>query len=434
MFLLDGTPFDGSILSEETTHYVVGKIKKGVTSFLSRSEFVTENSIKSLPSFNRDEIELGKLLGSGGFSHAYELKNISPSCVSSQKGETQQRIISSSSRANIIEHSKKRRRGGKAPYVIKHIKEKFLRDPWKFRHAGTDLIIEAHILASLSHPHIISIRGWASGAADCYNCRTNDGFFLILDRLEETLDQRIKKWGKLLKRYKEPFLQKLNPNISELLFAGRFQVVRDIASALQYLHSVGIIYRDLKPGNVGFDANGILKIFDFGLSRELTKQCQKQVDKVKGTIVKDGEQLYDLSGNLGTQRYMAPEVGCSQPYNQKADTYSLGIVMWECLSLEKPFSRHSKRLHRATVFEGNERPPIKDFWPYKIKALLQRSWSANICRRPNMETFSSILSQEIKALRSGSSFNTSCHRSFMNLQKRDSETSVLTVETTSMSA
>jgi len=436
-----------STLDIDETNYVVNKIKKGVNRFLSMSEFVTENSTKSLPSFDRNEIVLGKLLGSGGFSHAYELKQINKS----SREDNGKKIIPSSSRSNEIKNSKKRRRGGKAStlYVVKHIKKDFIRDPWRFRHAGTDLIIEAYVLASLSHPNIISIRGWGGADYDnsnYYNCGTSDGFFLILDRLEETLDKRIKKWGKQLKRYKEPLLQKINPNISELLFLGRFQVIRDIASALQYLHSNGIIYRDLKPENIGFDANGVLKIFDFGLSRELPtkkqqqyQECRDKNGKRKGSssiVSRDNEeeeeQLFELSGNLGTRRYMAPEVGRNRPYNQKADIYSLSLVLWECLSLKKPFASHSRSLHREMILEGNERPPIEDFWPCGIKSLLQCSWSVNIRIRPNTKTFHSIMNQEINNLRFAGSFNTSDdRRSFM--QKKDSERSVLTEETTTMS-
>jgi len=453
MFLAleEGTPFtttdseSSTTLDIEETNYVVNKIKKGVNRFLSMSEFVTENSTKSLASFNRNEIVLGKLLGSGGFSHAYELKQINKCPLREEEN--------GSARTHLIENSNKKRRRKVSPsYVVKHIKKDFIKDPWKFRNAGTDLIIEAHVLASLSHPNIISIRGWG-GAADSnnydsyyYNCGTNDGFFIILDRLEETLDKRIKKWGKQLKRYKEPLLQKINSNISELLFLGRFQVIRDIASALQYLHSNGIIYRDLKPENIGFDANGVLKIFDFGLSRELPtkkqqqhQECRDKNGKRKGSssiVSRDNEeeeeQLFELSGNLGTRRYMAPEVGRNRPYNQKADIYSLSLVLWECLSLKKPFASHSRSLHREMVLEGNERPPIEDFWPCGIKSLLQCSWSVNIRIRPNTKTFHSIMNQEINNLRFAGSFNTSDdRRSFM--QKKDSERSVLTEETTTMS-
>jgi len=421
------------ILSKAATKYVVKNIKRKVNRFLSMSEFIKESSIERLPSFDRDEIELGKLLGSGGFSEVYELKSILSSFANnSQESIQQHQILPLPNKSQLIEKSKKRQRGAK--YVVKHLKDKFVNDPKKFCYAGTDLIIEAHVLASLSHPHILSIRGWASSGAYSYNDGTNDGFFIILDHLEETLDQRIKKWSNQLKRYKGHLLQKINSNLPELLFAGRFQVIRDIASALQYLHSKGIIYRDLKPRNIGFDSNGTLKIFDFGLARELPKQNKTQGEKVDYNSLENGEELFEISNNIGTQRYMAPEVGCGQPYNEKADTYSLSLVMWECLSLGRPFAHYSKSYHREMVLEGGERPPLEYFWPYEIKILLQRSWSKDIWRRPNMRSFFSILNQEIIALKSDSSYDFWNRRSSMEFQKNDSDKSILTAETNSISS
>ena len=57
-----------------------------------------------------------------------------------------------------------------------------------------------------------------------------------------------------------------------------------------------IIYRDIKPNNIGFDVRGDLKLFDFGLSREL-----RDIDKTEGG-------MYKLTGCTGSRRYMAPEV------------------------------------------------------------------------------------------------------------------------------
>jgi serine/threonine protein kinase len=50
----------------------------------------------------------------------------------------------------------------------------------------------------------------------------------------------------------------------------RFKVAKDVASALEYLHGQNIVYRDLKPDNIGFNSEGELKMFDFGLAKRIT--------------------------------------------------------------------------------------------------------------------------------------------------------------------
>ena len=395
------------------------KINKGVNRFLVSSKFVTAKPVNELPQFSREEIVLGKLLGSGSFSDAYEVKFI---CPSPRKGLTKDE---EDSRGLLVEKSRKRYKS-KAPFfVVKHMKEKFLENPNKFRHAGTDLVVEAHFLASLSHPNILSIRGWTTGGASAYSNGQSDSFFLILDRLDETLDERIKQWSRQLKRYKQSILQKINPNMQELLFAGRLQVGRDIASAVSYLHANRIIYRDLKPGNIGFDSSGTVKIFDFGLAREIPN-----ASKAVSCDMEGGEELFDLSGKIGTQRYMAPEVGCNLPYNNKADVYSLSLVLWECLSLIRPFANHSNTIHRAMVLEGEERPALDNSWPYGVRALLQCSWDANIRARPTMRTFQVVLNREIEDLRV---CKTHKRQISLKLGRASSVRSVLTQEASGMS-
>ena len=190
-------------LPHDLAELVSRKINRGVNRFLSSSQFVTAKSLKTLPHFSRDEIILGKLLGSGGFSHVYELKSICPNPDKRTSAKLDD------ARASIVDLARSRCKG-KGPLVVKHMKEKFLDNPNKFRHAGIDLVIEAHFLASLSHPNILSIRGWTTHGAHAYANGLHCDFFLVLDRLEESLDDRIKQWCKQLKRYRTPILQKIN--------------------------------------------------------------------------------------------------------------------------------------------------------------------------------------------------------------------------------
>jgi serine/threonine protein kinase len=79
-----------------------------------------------------------------------------------------------------------------------------------------------------------------------------------------------------------------------------------MAKAIKYLHDSGIIYRDLKPDNIGFSQDGQLKLFDFGLAKRL-----EGVEKTRGGF-------YNLTGNTGSLRYMAPEVANDEPYDLTA--------------------------------------------------------------------------------------------------------------------
>ena len=77
---------------------------------------------------------------------------------------------------------------------------------------------------------------------------------------------------------------------------------------------------------IGLTLGGEVKIIDFGLAR------------VVDNASPDMDELYEMSGETGSLRYMAPEVASSKPYNQKADVYSFGMILWELVAYEKPFN------------------------------------------------------------------------------------------------
>ena len=157
-----------------------------------------------------------------------------------------------------------------------------------------------------------------------------------------------------------------------MTFQERLQTAHDIATAISYLHERNILYRDLKPGNCGYDADGTLKIFDFGLAVELPHSD-------------DPEQLYNLAGNTGTARYMAPEVIKNKPYNFKADVFSFTTLLWEILALKKPFAELSGQEVKEWVADFGNRPHISKQWPQAIRKLMKAGWSSDPEQRPTMK-------------------------------------------------
>ncbi|MBN2590295.1 MAG: protein kinase [Sedimentisphaerales bacterium] len=100
------------------------------------------------------------------------------------------------------------------------------------------------------------------------------------------------------------------------------RMVADIADALAYAHKNGIIHRDIKPSNLILESNGRIKLMDFGLAR-ITE-----------------EPSVTVTGSfLGTPRYMSPEQikGSKQEVDYATDIYSLGVTLYELLTLETPF-------------------------------------------------------------------------------------------------
>lgn len=94
-----------------------------------------------------------------------------------------------------------------------------------------------------------------------------------------------------------------------------------MAGALQVVHAVGVLHRDLKPGNIMLRADGSLAIIDFGLA----KQAELTVE-ITGT----GEIF-------GTPYYMSPEQGHGQELDVRSDLYSLGVIFYEMLTCKKPY-------------------------------------------------------------------------------------------------
>jgi serine/threonine protein kinase len=254
---------------------------------------------RELPSFERTELSFGPVLGVGGFCMVREFRKVTLRFQTTSESSDDKAAAKAA--AAVEQHddghydiSTAREqiassclRDGDARYAIKHVHS----DLSKLGHARgiIDLALEAKYLSVVLHPNIIKMRGWA--ACD----PLQDGFFLVLDRLYDTLEEGMEKWKKTKKEAKGSFFG-VRSNKEELreLMTDRLLVAYDLASAFRYLHKNKLVYRDTKPENIGFDVRGDVKLFDFGLVANLRPE------------LKDEEGMYKLTGRTGSFPYMAP--------------------------------------------------------------------------------------------------------------------------------
>lgn len=157
--------------------------------------------------------------------------------------------------------SKRCFRRGHARYAIKRL-DPNLSEVDRVR-GMIDMAIEAKFLKVLWHPNLVKMRGTSAGDL------LNKDSFIILDRLQETLDKRIKSWREEKKHCKGIFGFGGDKEAKQVLKLERLVVIYDLTSALAYMHQNKLVYRDIKQENIGFDVRGDVKVFDFGLTKAL---------------------------------------------------------------------------------------------------------------------------------------------------------------------
>ena len=146
------------------------------------------------------------------------------------------------------------------------------------------------------------------------------------------------------------------------------------------------MYRDVKPQNCGFDVRDEVKIFDCDLIREFDPEQSR-----------DG--TYQLTGQTGSTRYMAPEVALGKPYNESVDVYSFNILLWEILYLQTPFDGFTQNMFDVSVVRMGLRPKcdvkVLPLLSPELSNLMSRGWHSNWRQRPTMEGMSEGLRDEI---------------------------------------
>lgn len=175
---------------------------------------------------------------------------------------------------------------------------------------------EASSVTSLAHPNIVAIYDVGED---------QDIHYIVMEYVK----------GKTLKQYIQEFAP-LSP-------AKSVQIMKQLTSAIAHAHENGIIHRDIKPQNILMDEQGNVKVTDFGIALTTSATSFTQTNSV-----------------LGTVHYLSPEQARGGVSTKKSDIYALGIVLYELLTGQLPFSGESA-VSIALKHLQSDTPSVRDF-------------------------------------------------------------------------
>ena len=163
---------------------------------------------------------------------------------------------------------------------------------------------EAHAIAQMNNPNIVNIYDSGEESVIAENGLEERLPYLVMEYIKgKTLRDVLKMNGALSQRDAE-------------------QVMLGVLNALEYSHRMGIIHRDIKPGNIMISEQGLVKVMDFGIARALDDSATTMTQS---------------QGVVGTAQYLSPEQARGEQVDMRSDLYSAGCVLYEMLTGRPPF-------------------------------------------------------------------------------------------------
>lgn len=239
---------------------------------------------------------------------------------------------------------------------------------------------EAAIMGQFLHPNVVRLYGVVT---------VGEPVMIVIEYMEKG-DLRKYLLEKRPKHEKEP----IDKNLPNLLL--RF--CREVADGMEYLSNKSFVHRDLAARNILIGSDGVCKIGDFGMSRNL-----------------EDSNYYITHGGKIPVKWTAPEALNFMKYSTASDVWSFGAVMYETWSLGvKPFDGYSNNQTMDLVARGFRLPPPPGC-PRPLYELMIRCWHAEPVRRPGFSAIKTVLSHSDSHLLSWSPKDLSVHPQVMCL-------------------
>ena len=253
------------------------------------------------------DYELTELISEGGMSHVYKGRRLSDNAV----------------------------------VALKVLKNEALPDPEKMEKIARRS--EGEMAVSLQHPNVV--RTYEYG-------KRGNQYYIVMEYID-------------------------GPNLRDLIVDGKLGKTRDkmgiimqVGNGLEYIHSRGLVHRDLCPKNVLTTLDGVAKVIDFGLA------------------IVEREKIEHLWERAGTASYMAPEQIRGQQGDFRVDVYAFGVTAYEILTSRRPFDGDN-RLSKMQGHLNREAPPVTQFNQKihpAVEEIVMRCMAKNAADRPQSMT------------------------------------------------
>ena len=211
---------------------------------------------------------------------------------------------------------------------------------------------EIELLKKLNHPNIVKY----------YKSFTqNNKIYIIMEYFD---NGDLQSYIKALKFDKD----KKNQNKGEI-----WNIFYQCMQGLNYLHSTGVVHRDIKPQNIFMTKNKIIKIGDFGVSAKFKNiETLRKINSLRGTFA-------------GTPSFMAPEILKNQPYDEKVDIFSMGCVFYEIIFL-KGYQKQKYVQEGNGFIQKVVSGPIPSISDVNLKQIITEMLEQDVTNRPDSKT------------------------------------------------